>query len=91
MEKLIEDLKSQIISTLSLSDVSPDDIDPDAPLIGGDLGLDSIDTLELLVLLEREYGVTVPDVNVGRSVFSSVRSLARYISENRQEEEGSEE
>ncbi len=83
MEKLIEDLKSQIIATLNLSDVAPEDIDSDEPLIGGGLGLDSIDTLELLVLLEREYGVTVPDVNVGRSVFSSVRSLAKYITENR--------
>jgi acyl carrier protein len=47
--------------------------------VGGGLGLDSIDTLELIVLLEKEYGVTIPDVNVGRQVFSSVRSLASYI------------
>ncbi|MFW6221510.1 MAG: phosphopantetheine-binding protein [Fibrobacterota bacterium] len=82
-EKLLENLKKQIIETLNLNDVSPEDIDSDAPLIGGDLGIDSIDTLELLVLLEREYGVTVPDVNVGREVFSSVRNLAKYIAENK--------
>jgi acyl carrier protein len=86
METLINTLKGQIISVLKLSDVKPDDIDADAPLVGGGLGLDSIDTLELLVLLEKEYGVTVPDVNVGRKVFSSVRSLASYIQENRPKE-----
>ncbi|MBD3320857.1 MAG: acyl carrier protein [Chitinivibrionales bacterium] len=83
MEELIGNLKKQIIETLNLSDVQPDDIDPDAPLIGDGLGLDSIDTLELLVLLEKEYGVTVADVNVGRKVFSSVRAIARYIEENK--------
>jgi acyl carrier protein len=83
MEKLLADLKSQIISTLNLTDVTPDDIDVDAPIVGGGLGLDSIDTLELLVLLEKEYGVTVPDITIGRTVFSSVRALAQYIEENR--------
>jgi acyl carrier protein len=86
METLINTLKSQIITVLKLSDVKPEDIDADAPLVGGGLGLDSIDTLELLVLLEKEYGVTVPDVNVGRKVFASVRSLASYIQENRPKE-----
>ncbi len=83
METLIDTLKSQIIAVLKLSDVKPQDIDPDAPLMGSGLGLDSIDTLELLVLLEKEYGVTIPDVNVGRQVFASVRSLAAYIQQNR--------
>jgi len=86
MEQLIETLKKQIITSLKLSDVAPQDIDVDAPLIGGPLGIDSIDTLELLVLLEKEYGVTVPDVNVGRQVFSSVKSLAEYIKKNRPKE-----
>jgi acyl carrier protein len=83
MQKLIADLKQQIITALNLSDVTPEQLADDAPLIGGPLGLDSIDTLELLVLLEKQYGVTVPDVNVGRSVFSSVRALAEYIEKNR--------
>ena len=83
MEPLIDRLKGKIIKALKLSDISPEDIDIDAPLIGGPLGIDSIDTLELLVLLEKEYRVTVPDVNTGRKVFASVRSLAAYIEKNR--------
>lgn len=79
MEALIENLKKQIVSTLKLTDVDPASIETDAPLIGAGLGLDSIDTLELLVLLEKEYGVTIPDVNAGRSAFSSVRALAELI------------
>jgi acyl carrier protein len=83
MEPLIDTLKRQIIEVLKLSDLKPEDIDADAPLIGAGLGLDSIDSLELIVLLEKEYGVTVPDANTGRQVFASVRSLASYIEENR--------
>jgi acyl carrier protein len=86
MEKLIEELKSKLITSLKLSDITPKDIDPDAPLIGGGLGLDSIDTLEILVILQKDYGVTVPDVNAGRKVFSSLRTLAEYIVENRAKE-----
>ena len=84
MDELVEKLKQQVIATLKLSDVKPEDINPDEPLVGGSLGLDSIDTLELLVLLEREYGVTVPDVNVGRKVFGSLAALADYIRQNQQ-------
>ena len=83
MDELIETLKTQIIETLKLTDVTPSDIDPDERLIGGSLGLDSIDTLELLVLLERMYGVTVSDVNAGKKVFHSLRSLAEYVNENK--------
>lgn len=79
MEQLIEELKGKIITSLKLTDITPQDIDPDAPLIGTGLGLDSIDTLELLVMLEREYRATVPDVNAGRQVFSSVRAMAEHI------------
>ncbi|NLP01524.1 MAG: acyl carrier protein [Fibrobacter sp.] len=86
MEKLMNELGGKIISALKLSDVKPEDIDVDAPLIGAGLGLDSIDTLELLVMLEKDYGVTVPDVNAGRKVFSSLRALAEYVQENRQKE-----
>lgn len=86
MEQLIEELKGKLITSLKLSDVTPQDIDPDAPLIGGGLGLDSIDTLEILVILQKDYGVTVPDVNAGRKVFSSLRTLAEYITENKDKE-----
>jgi len=82
MNTLIEELKKEIIISLKLTDIKPEDIDPDAPIIGGGLGLDSIDTLELLILLEKNYGVTVPDVNAGRKIFSSIRSLAEYVQEN---------
>ncbi len=85
MEELILALKKQIIEKLKLSDIKPEDIDAEAPLIGAGLGLDSIDTLELLVLLEREYGVTVPDITAGRTVFASVKSMAEYITERRAE------
>lgn len=83
MEQLIEELKEKLITSLKLSDIKPADIDPDAPIIGGGLGLDSIDTLEILVILQKDYGVTVPDVNAGKSVFASLRTLATYVSENR--------
>ncbi len=83
MDQLIEDLKKKIITALKLTDVKPEDFDPDEQLIGGSLGLDSIDTLELLVMLEKDYGVTVPDVDVGRTVFTSLRSLAAYVEEKR--------
>lgn len=86
MEQLIEELKSKLITSLKLSDITPQDIDPDAPLIGEGLGLDSIDTLEILVILQKDYGVTVPDVNAGRKVFSSLRTLAEYITENKAKE-----
>ena len=83
MDQLIENLKVQIIESLKLSDITPADIDADEPLIGAGLGLDSIDTLELLVLLEKNYGVTVPDIKVGRDVFGSIRLMAEYIEKNR--------
>jgi acyl carrier protein len=83
MDELIAKLKQQIITTLKLSDVKPEDINPEDRLVGGPLGLDSIDTLELLVLLEREYGVTVPDVNTGRTVFGSLKALAEYVEKNK--------
>jgi acyl carrier protein len=86
MEQLINELKKKIIVTLKLSDIEPDDIDNDEPLVGEGLGLDSIDTLELLVLMEKDYGVTVPDITVGRQVFSSMTSMAAYIEENRKKD-----
>ncbi len=83
MEQLLAELKEKIISTLKLTDIKPEEIVEDEPLIGEGLGLDSIDTLELLVLMEKEYGVTVPDINVGRKIFASLTSMAEYITEHR--------
>lgn len=83
MEALIEELKVEIIETLGLDDISPEDIDPDAPLIGEGLGLDSIDTLEFIVMMEKKYGVKVPNITVGREIFASLRTMAQYISTHR--------
>jgi acyl carrier protein len=83
MNELIDELKSEIIETLGLTDVSVSDIDENERLVGGSLGIDSIDTLELIIMLEKKYGVKVPNVSVGREVFSSVTSMAKYVSENK--------
>ena len=83
MEELVKELKSEIIEALSLEDITPDDIDADAPLFGSGLGLDSIDALELIVLLERKYGIKLKDPNKGKEVFKSVNVMAKFITENR--------
>lgn len=83
MEQLIEDLKGQIIKALKLEDVKPEDINTDAPLFGEGLGLDSIDALELIVLLEKEYGIRVENASAAKSVFTSVRTMADYIAKNK--------
>ena len=80
MEELIEQLKSKIIEALKLEELTPEDIDPDAPLFGdAGLGLDSIDALELTLILERDYGLRISQEE-GRQVFRSVRTMAEYIS-----------
>lgn len=80
MEELIEQLKSKIIEALNLEELTPEDIDPDAPLFGdAGLGLDSIDALELTLILERDYSLRISQEE-GRQVFRSVRTMAEYIS-----------
>jgi acyl carrier protein len=83
MEKLLEELKKEIIETLELDDVTPEEINPDDPLVGDGLGLDSIDTLELVVLMERKYGVKVDNIKEGREIFGSLRKMAEFIETNR--------
>ena len=83
MEQLIEQLKSQIIEALNFEDMSPADIDTDAPLFGEGLGLDSIDALEMIMLLDREYGIKLADPKQGKAIFRSVRTMAEYIQANR--------
>lgn len=85
MNELIHELKVKIIETLNLIDVSPEDIDADAPLIGGDLGLDSIDVLELVMMLEKDYGVRIDSKELGVKVFASITSLVDYIHHSRTE------
>lgn len=83
MEQLIETLKLQIIEALNLEEITPADIDNDAPLFGEGLGLDSIDALELIVLLEKHYGIKLASPAEGKTVFTSVRAIAEYVSVNR--------
>jgi acyl carrier protein len=81
-EELIFDIKKLIIARLKLEEISIDDIDSEAPLFGEGLGLDSIDALELVIGLEKEYGVSIPDAEVGKKVFQSIRTIAQYIVDN---------
>ncbi|MDR1406501.1 MAG: phosphopantetheine-binding protein [Tannerella sp.] len=83
MDELILKLKEEIIEVLNLEDMTPADIDEDAPLFGDGLGLDSIDALELIVLMEKNYGIKLKDPAQGRDLFKSVRVLAEYIQTNR--------
>jgi acyl carrier protein len=82
MEELTGKLKEQIIEQLNLEDIEPEDIENDAPLFGDGLGLDSIDALELIVLLEREYDIKITDPKEGKEIFQSVNTIAKFISEN---------
>ncbi len=80
---LIIKLKTQIIETLNLEDLSPDDINDTDPLFGDDgIGLDSIDALELIVLMNKEYNIQIADPEEGKNVFHSVKTMADYIQAN---------
>jgi acyl carrier protein len=81
-EELITEVKKLIIERLKLEEITVADIITDAPLFGEGLGLDSIDALELVIGLEKEYGVSIPDAEVGKKVFQSVRTIAQYIVDN---------
>ena len=83
MEQTIKTLKDDLILALNLEDLSPDEIDIDAPLFGDGLGLDSIDALEIIVLIERNYGIKVKDQESGQNAMKSIRSLAQFIKNNR--------
>ena len=83
MSDLKQTLKEQIIEQLNLEDLTPADIKDDAALFGDGLGLDSIDALEFIVLLEQNYGIKIADPSEGREIFQSVNSLADYIEKNR--------
>jgi acyl carrier protein len=83
MENLIEELKSKIITGFSLEGVSPADIQTDEPLFGVGLGLDSIDALELVAILEQDYGIIIQERQVADKAFASVRALAEFVAANR--------
>ncbi len=82
MEELIQKLKVEIIEVLNLEEMEPGDIENDAPLFGDGLGLDSIDALELIVLLEKNYGIKIEDPKDGRKIFFSIRTMAEFITEH---------
>ncbi|MEZ5195757.1 MAG: phosphopantetheine-binding protein [Bacteroidales bacterium] len=82
MEDLITKLKAEIIEVLNLEDLDIEDIDAEAPLFNEGLGLDSIDALELIVLMEKEYGIKIEDPKKGKEIFYSVKSMAEFITKN---------
>lgn len=83
MEELILQLKQQIIEALNLEEMEPEEIETDAPLFGNGLGLDSIDALELIVLLEKNYGIKLKNPAEGKEIFKSVKCIAEYVEKNR--------
>ena len=83
MEELKAELKSKIIEVLNLEDLAVDDINDNDPLFGEGLGLDSIDALELIVLLGKDYGIKLTDPKDGKAIFQSIDSMASYISAHR--------
>lgn len=80
--ELKQQLKTQIVKFLNLS-VSPTEIKDDEPLFGEGLGLDSIDSIELIVLLGREYGVTIQDPKEGRKILVDINTMAAYVEQHR--------
>jgi acyl carrier protein len=83
MEALKAELKNKIITTLNLEDIAVADIADNDPLFGDGLGLDSIDALELIVILDKDYGIKLVDPKEGKSIFQSIETMAAYISANR--------
>jgi acyl carrier protein len=83
MEELIATLKAQIIEQLNLQHLKPEDIGTDQPLFGEGLGLDSIDALELIVLMQQKYGIKLADPSEGPKIFQTVRTMAEFIASNK--------
>ncbi|AEW87160.1 acyl carrier protein [Flavobacterium columnare NBRC 100251 = ATCC 23463] len=83
MEALKGELKAKIIEVLNLEDITVEDIQDNDPLFGDGLGLDSIDALELIVLLDKEYGIKLTDPKEGKTIFASVETMADFIAKNR--------
>ena len=83
MEELIKELKEEIIEALNLEEITPEDIDENDALFGDGLGLDSIDALELIVLLDKKYGIKLANPAEGKAIFKSIATIADYVSKNR--------
>lgn len=85
MENLLNELKTKIVAVLNLNDVDPEAIKEDEQLVGGNLDIDSIDVLEMVIMIEKDYGVKIDNRELGVKVFSTLRTLAEYIYENSRE------
>lgn len=83
MSELKQELKERIITQLNLEDITVEDLADDTPLFGEGLGLDSIDALELIVMLDKSYGIKLADPKEGRKVFETIQTMADYIEANR--------
>lgn len=83
MEALKTELKKKIIAALNLEDISVADIDDNDRLFGEGLGLDSIDALELIVVMDKDYGIKLADPSMGKQIFESIQSMAEFIGKNR--------
>jgi acyl carrier protein len=83
MDALKQELKSKIIAVLNLEDIAVEDINDNDALFGDGLGLDSIDALELIVLLDKDYGIKLTDPKEGKTIFQSIDTMASYIAEKR--------
>jgi acyl carrier protein len=83
MEALKTELKEKIIKTLNLEDINPEDVNDNDALFGDGLGLDSIDALELIVMLDKDYGIKLSDPKEGKAIFQSIDTMASYITEHR--------
>lgn len=81
-DPLLAELARKLVETLGL-DMAPESLDPDAPLIGAGLGIDSIDTLELVVMIDRDYGVKIDNRASGVAAFASLTALANFIRQRR--------
>ncbi|MBR1633301.1 MAG: acyl carrier protein [Bacteroidales bacterium] len=82
-EQLILEVKEKVIKAVNLVDLNPEDIDAQAPIFGEGLGLDSIDALEFILLLERDYGIKLKNPAEGKQIFKSIATMADYIEKNR--------
>jgi len=86
-QELIAELKDKIIKTLDLEgELASKEIGDEDQLVGGDLGIDSIDVLEIVVMLEKDYGILIDNKELGEKVFSTIRALADYVREHRKSE-----
>ncbi len=83
MEDLKIELKEKIIENLNLEDLTVEDIQDNDTLFGDGLGLDSIDALELIVILDKDYGIKISDPKKGKTIFESINSMAKFIMDNK--------